>query len=495
MEKWDFDKWIRESFEKMEGHRHVPPHDWKSFEDKLVETEIADDNFDQIVKEKLTSQKPAYNPAHWMEYLYKSSLFKLLKVDFLYNKISEAFILTLALALILPANNWQILRDFDHTSANAVRYLDGNNPKPQSDRFAPVTMSQSSNEKSDIRSSTKSSVKPGNIAFERSSSNLESPTTLQRSDAVALLEVRFIEQLHHRSRDYSLAQSFYSSKMPTGEVQPFTLDKFQPPVFPLAAIKPSLGVEERTFEDLRNHPIGDNYISNRSGEGLNWLLSTFLVADINTIHTPYDEIYQKAGYEQTKFGMGGGLGIGLMRNGWAIELGLVYSMKQYNPREILEVFRIGNDMANAVSLKSIELNTLSIPLTLRYDLSTKGRWIPYMKMGIGLNLATNANYQREEYILSLSAPIPSDANINYSQEAKLDEKRFTDGLFEGGKFSENSYLSANGGLGVDFRLSPDWRIFAQGSYQYNFLEQKLGPNNDHINTITLQMGVRHQIRR
>nr|MBS0036649.1 outer membrane beta-barrel protein [Saprospiraceae bacterium] len=249
------------------------------------------------------------------------------------------------------------------------------------------------------------------------------------------------------------------------------------------------------FEVKKIHTVTAVPISDSEGDVVfQKILSSFTTVDINTIHTPFDKVYHQRGYEQTKFGFGGGIAFGLHHNRWTVEGGMVFSMKQYNPRKVLEIFRFNSadESAQAVSLSSIELNTLTIPLNIRYDLARSDKkLIPYFKMGVGLNLATHANYQRDEYKFLLAIRLPGNAEINLQEEPRLNEKKFTDGLLQGGSFQENHYLSLNTGLGLDYSLSKQWRLFTQVGYNFNALEKKLGPNEDHINTVSLQLGFRH----
>jgi hypothetical protein len=500
MNNRDFDKRIRDSIEQMDGQSYVPA-DWKEFESR-IDSEVTDEQFDRIIREKLSKGSPGYNPAHWLEYLYRASVVKLLKVDFLYNKLSEALLLGLALLWILPLNNHHPIETESSTIVHSVSSEEGEFDRAvyeylnRSGKTDPIHQQSHSTEmrlpsgdfdvSSELiaeysaglpgaerpalgTSDADFNTSPANTLVGLTDSGVKSPTSGRELTTF----------LPHINTKQSLSNNGFEGPNPYE-------------VGILANKRPAPIVSPNELNTMENWI--PPFTHSQGNRDVNWILSTFLVSDINTIHTPYDEIYQKSGYEQTKLGMGAGITYGATRNGWTLETGFIFSMKQYNPREVLEIFRFGNETAKAVSLKSIELNTLSIPLNLRYDLVSQGRWIPFMKLGIGLNLATHANYQREEYIVALSSRIPDNANVNFSDNAKLDEKRFTDGLLQGGNFDENSYLSANGGLGVDFLVTTEWRLFAQGSYHYNFLETKLGPNNDHINTISLQMGVRHILR-
>ncbi|TVR76994.1 MAG: hypothetical protein EA409_12480 [Saprospirales bacterium] len=502
MNNREFDNWINETLSNLDRSDFIP--EWEKFEAK-AQHQLSDEEFDQLVRQKIIQQAPPFRHSHWIEYLYRSAFVRLFKVDLLYNKLFEALLIGLALFYLLPQNQefpTQMAEpaplDYLQKQRSSLS-LETNQIEPQSGMVAPMP------------------TEAYRMPLTEPEHYLEYTISLNRNPANSSETLLKREEFLEIGSDIEIPGSYFNNSPTAANHSTQLLANL--PIKPLAGLDvypliqaaeirmASLSESSAAFLlasksidalEIDRYIFGDDLLTieafdfpeQSSLKSYQWVFSSFIAADINTIHTPFDEIYQKRGYEQSKFGMGGGLSAGLMKNGWMLELGLLFSMKQYNPQSVLEVFRFRNETAKAVRLNSIELNTLSIPLSIRYDLVSAGRWVPHVKLGMGLNIATHANYDREEFILALRAPIPPGASINPSEEPKLDEKKFSDGLFQGGKFSENSYLTANAGLGLDYLFSQNWRLFLHGGYHYNFKETKLGPNNDHINTFSLQMGVR-----
>lgn len=502
MNNKEFDKWINDSLSNLDRSNFTP--EWDKFEEK-AQQHLTDEEFDHMVRQKMNQDGPAYRHSHWIEYLYRAAFVKLFKVDLLYNKLFEALLISLALFYILPQHHQSPVQVPEIVAT--ADYMDGkNSPSNEKSQF------KSESDYSEFQFSNGIELPPGEIT----SNQLERPISNNFGSVISgypLNENVFLETPKERAGNsptmdnQNLAINSYHYTLPGLPINPIAyIDSYSvfevsdytifsssgSSIVSLLSPKSIENIDRDQYLYYEKFEMAQPEIA-RESSGINsyqWVFSSFIAADINTIQTPFDEIYQMRGYEQSKFGMGGGFSAGLMKNGWMLELGMLFSMKQYNPQSVLEVFRFRNETARAVRLNSIELNTLSIPLSIRYDLVSSDRWIPHVKLGMGLNLATHANYDREEFILALRAPIPPGANINPSEDPKLDEKKFSDGLLQGGKFSENSYLTANAGLGLDYLLSKNWRVFLHGGYHHNFREKKLGPNNDHINTFSLQMGMR-----
>lgn len=492
MKETEFDNLIKEKIDHLKAEHSAP--NWDDFVNK-VDHQLTEEEFDLKIKEKINNSQTPQLSGNWSAFLRRLNWFNLFNSGLLYNKLFESLILGLALFLIVP----KYTADQTPEELFTPKMAEANNSYLQnSDGVFPhdselLLFNEMSNLALEELNLQDQNSNAGEIISKETNEthltqNLDWPATTKiNPHTIAKFEENGVVNLIATPSISFFHNEIFIDPLPVQWAERNNIKAAADWVPPISLVGTHLQLSAHQF----NLPPFNDQKEIETGESAYQLIvSAFSAMDINSIHTPYDEIYLKHGYEQSKFGFGGGFGLGWNKGRVTFETGMLFSMKQYDPKRVLELFRFNAETAKAISLKSIELNTLSIPLHFRFDISRGGRFIPYALIGGSINLATHANYQREEYFVSLRQPIPSDANINFSEESRLDQKRFTDGLLQGGKFSENHYLSFNGGLGVDYQLNKNWRLFAQTTYYLNFLETKLGPNNDHINTTSLQLGIR-----
>ncbi|MEZ4949187.1 MAG: hypothetical protein R2784_07345 [Saprospiraceae bacterium] len=240
------------------------------------------------------------------------------------------------------------------------------------------------------------------------------------------------------------------------------------------------------FEDASN-PLGVGPITNpQSNSRLR--VSMFSASEYNYIKTPYDPIYPLEEYSRYAPGYGGGITLGMSFGKWEVETGGIYASKEYEPRVPDEV--VGGLLTTGLftlSFENIQLNMLEVPLNVRYNFGQLQKWRFYGQTGASLHLAMQAHYDK----------FPNNLYSGFARQAidnsSLGQKKFPDGLLEGGNFEENSYFTANLGLGVERLLSTRWSLFLQPSVQAYLLpgyNNGLGPNLDRISTFSILTGAR-----
>ena len=213
----------------------------------------------------------------------------------------------------------------------------------------------------------------------------------------------------------------------------------------------------------------------------------FAGSDYNYIETPYDEVFDVEQYGRFAEGYQAGVTIGFKNKNIEVVTGGIYSRKDYEPRIPTEYLRNLPGPPIAVKFDRIQLNMLEIPLNFRYTYLNKTRWKFYAQTGTSLHIALLADYDRSNIsdLFLLAAP--------GEPTPKLEEKEFKDGLLEGGSFEENSYFTANLGLGTEYLLNPRWSIFMQPSvkaYMPSGFNNGLGPNLDRISSFSIVTGAR-----
>lgn len=236
-------------------------------------------------------------------------------------------------------------------------------------------------------------------------------------------------------------------------------------------------------------PLASVIIAAQSGTRVRF--SMFSNLGYNYIKTPDDKIYPwLTEYSRYAPGYGGGITFGLQFNKWEIETGGIYASKEYQPRIPTEIIGSLAQGYTEVRFENIQLNMLEVPLNVRYRLGDNGRWRFYGQTGASVHLAMQANYDKFPANLSDILARPSAEG---EPKPRLEKKKFPDGLIEGGNFKENSYFTANLGVGVEHLINTRWSLFFQPSVQayllpgYNY---GLGPNQDRISTISILIGAR-----
>lgn len=206
--------------------------------------------------------------------------------------------------------------------------------------------------------------------------------------------------------------------------------------------------------------------------------------DYNRIVTPSDYFLgtRLNEFDRYELGYSGGFSLGFATGRWEFQTGAIYSAKHYRPVQLLYQYGNSRDGYVTEQLKDVQLNILHLPVNFRYNFLQDDRWRVYAVAGASLQVAIQANYYIER-----------EGN---SRRSVLN--RYIDnGWFEGGTFTENSYLTGNLGLGVERTLTTRWSFFAQPTYQHaiSFFNQGLGPTRDRISTLSVFTGIRVRIER
>ena len=101
--------------------------------------------------------------------------------------------------------------------------------------------------------------------------------------------------------------------------------------------------------------------------------------------------------------------------------------------------------------KSTEINLLSLPLNFKFNFIQRKKWRVYAMAGAALQVATQANYYTaglDGFRTPTFAPEPPGPAGN-TGSSFLEQKEIPGGIFEGGSFQDNSYLTGSFGLGAE----------------------------------------------
>lgn len=255
---------------------------------------------------------------------------------------------------------------------------------------------------------------------------------------------------------------------------------------PLASL--SMNIPEVDFESVQDWCQMCN-----SKKTVNVRVGMFFSSDFNEIITPEKTIdiirdITQPIYQQVTNGYGGGISLGFQHQKWEVETGITYARIAYEP--IQTIYTTGSFIRQDIQEEVFDaafLNMLKIPLHLNYTFNHIGKWHFYAVGGASLNVLALNHFNVTT--TSLGSEPPTTADLR-----KYSESSSYDGLFEGGNFQTNSYLTANVGMGIERYLNAQWSIFMQPIYQRLIFQKGFGPNNDRFNTLSIQVGAKSTFR-
>ncbi len=223
-------------------------------------------------------------------------------------------------------------------------------------------------------------------------------------------------------------------------------------------------------------------------------------SDYNRIITPPTYLAgESRSLDRYALGYSGGLTFSWGNKKWEVESGLIYSAKKYLPFNLSEIDYSLTEGLSGEGLKSFEYDMVAIPLNIRRQFITDGKWRFYATAGVSLNTVMQADYFFTSPAQprpvgppnSFAPPIPPNNN---GTKAGVDKRAFTKGVFQGGSISQNSFFTANIGMGLERYISHRTSLYAQPQYQHSFLnlieDGGIGPFQDKINTMRLIFGMR-----
>ncbi len=221
-------------------------------------------------------------------------------------------------------------------------------------------------------------------------------------------------------------------------------------------------------------------------------IGMFGSGDYNRVITPPDNVVSNEMVDRYALGYGGGVSLGLEWKRWEVGTGLIYAARQYQPPPVTFIRGIFSQGYTAETLSNIQLNVLQIPINTRFNFLQKDKWRFYAQTGASLQVVFEANYF-VDYPSFL--PLPSTVNRTPASKSAIINNQ-PGGWFEGGAFSENSYISANFGLGLERYFTERWSMFLQPTYQHAFgyFSEGLGPTEDHIHTMSILTGIRVRLK-
>lgn len=211
----------------------------------------------------------------------------------------------------------------------------------------------------------------------------------------------------------------------------------------------------------------------------------------NRIITPPDLDNEITGFDRYALGYGGGFLLGLKKGAFEVGSGMAYHAIRYEPIPLLVTRGFFNQGYTTEKFDFVELNVLSVPLYLQYDLLNNSQWRFYTTTGAALNVAYETNFYA---VFPEDLGLPNGLRPTPRRQSTIGN-RF--GWFEGGSFRKNSYFTLNLGFGLERTFAERWSMFLQPTYLHNlgYYSDGMGPTHDRIHTMSILTGIRVKVKR
>jgi hypothetical protein len=273
---------------------------------------------------------------------------------------------------------------------------------------------------------------------------------------------------------------------------------------PMDVLKPSL---------LNTQVYDENIVFPKSKDKkAKWRLNSFVlpIADLVSSYSIQSRV--KTAQSQKVANLGVGVAAGYKKGRIEIETGLSYLDKKYDLPNI-EV-TTGSLLRGFTTEKpqNLRLSIVSIPLSMNVLAKETRRWSIYARVGAALN--TILKSEGSQFVTkSLDSTIPKSSfydpttvsssqkgntNINVYEANDYPKGIREKGFFKNGKWingglRENTYLTANIGVGVEYRLTNNVDIYFQPTVDYHF-GGGIGTLNDRIHSFSVQGGVKTKLK-
>lgn len=525
--KNDFDDFIRARMENLETEGE--PKGWDLMANRLEEEgngmAAADEKvMEAVIFEKMSQMEAPFEPAHWAklesqlneEYRFVNKIIR--------YKSLELSILFLLIALFVnyypstptnsinkdvPLGTQAIAADSEikEATTSPTTDVEGINAGRENSKRASKTESLTSSAIAQNSSTTvKQTKEVAKIVAEAASQQAEkievepASTTALLSPSMPLLDQLLNQQLAGQlissTQGSYLSQKLGATNSKTEASSSVGFDANSPRIYlaSLATI-PDLDIIPNYLEDTQ---LIDQVKPAPKERVIRFGVQAS--TDYNRIITPPTYLAGKnRSLDRYALGYSGGLTFSWGNKRWEVEMGLIYSAKKYLPFNLSEIDYSLTEGLSGEGLKSFEYDMVAIPLNIRRQFITDGKWRFYSTIGVSLNTVMQADYFFTSPAQprpvgppnSFAPPIPPNNN---GTKAGVDKGAFTKGVFQGGSFSQNSFFTANIGVGLERYISHRTSLYAQPQYQHSFLnlveDGGIGPFQDKINTMRLIFGMR-----
>jgi len=496
-----FDENLKESFQAYKAPEAVAG--WERIQASL---DAADQRFDEDIRKRLEGFEPKYDPRTWPLFLQRFADSKLLRVKLIALKVVEVAAVLLFLFTVVNMGRMGKLPFDSPLYDNANEEL---KTSPVKDGIAEYLNQSTSNDQNN-GNQDHSSLKKN--ASKNSSSNVFAKTSSSKAEHNQI----------QTSLAYTSRSSDYIVPLPTlSELNgnPLKSDNVanSQNANGIILIPQQTTVDENLIASayLTSTTEATDYLPSLSStvdyESVNIFPKPTYVkqptrshtefgilaqVDQNRMRMPEDRLYTTGRWivfpEQgiPSNGFGGGFTMAIAHPRYALESGLIYSAKTFEPNRKLAV---GTAFDNGIiEFEAMRLQLVTMPLQMRYKFENKGPMKFYTLAGFGLNLIVQSNIDVLVNYHFPSLAANGDPYKDPDLAATIKEsKRISEHIRDGAPFSTKTYVSITAGLGTEYSISDSKTVFLQTAFQYQIPDIEFSNNNGkQIRSISIQMGVR-----
>ena len=493
---------------------------WERIEASLNAEDRA---FDENVRKKINHYEPAYDPHSWSLFLKQLSANRLLRIKLIALKSVESVALLLLILTIVnigrqgkfpfttePAQEVQPFHSTEKSNQDKAFNSNKENSSKDVSINMPVQMadaSPSAVKKIGSTSSRKQRTYIGKIApqiindIPVAGNGTKELSNIEIEQAVIIASNETTEEIK-AVNESSLIEEEAALPVETEGIAIVTKESVQQDQVALALnetyITEALGLTPTSISAHASPTIplaklvkakAKNYIE----------FGMMAQVDYNQLKMPEDRlnsfsrtfVFPLQGITST--GYGGGFTLAIGHPHWALETGLVYSAKSFEPGRELT---IGDELNNGnVEFEAMRLQLVSVPLQFRYRFEPKGRLKSYALAGFGMHVIVQSDIDMMvKYKFNSLAAGENPNNDPAAAQTIHETRRISEDIKDGAPFSTKSFISANLGLGLEYVLRENKTLFLQTAYQYQIPKLKFSNHNGkHILSLSLQVGVRTQL--
>jgi hypothetical protein len=503
----DFDNLVRKQLENTTPSFQATH--WDLMSKKLDDLTDTDADFDATIREQLNNIHRTYQPKHWdlmaqrieQEFSWKAKIMR-------YKVIEVAL---MALLLFTVFNYFETIGydkdvNFKTSKPNTIkkkaepkqfnrgtdwRNRDAKNETKQQDNFntqpetqqppiVSIDIENSDKGESAFNSNSKENKEQGlvNQAIV-SSGNSVSKTGNENSQTnkATLSQIPILKASEIALAEKAFNTTFLSEKtgISTGNTEGVALAQS------IAVMRPNA----LTIAQMYDAPV----LPQMAKKDKWWRLGIFGTNSASNVSSSYV-------YKETKkwnywaLNKGVGLVAGFKKKKIEVETGLTYSTMRYEPglpESVVSGRVFSGELFSPELTKEVTLGLVKIPLNLNFDLKDKNRWHIYPTAGVAFNAAVNIDTVNFEPAI-LSQLAASNRNSKDKDFPKYGES------FKIGEYTNNFYLTANIGVGVEYKITPTYSAYIQPQYERQFGKPAIGSRGDRINSLTVQGGLKMRFK-
>lgn len=467
MKNKDFDKILKE---KITTNNNNPQADWDVFAQLLRNAEGFEDlNFDKSIKDKVQGHKNNLNPNHWQ--ILKERLEK-------EEKIRKRVFTWKSLELLALLFLFITYQTYEYQKFQNTPFVFKFEEKIQSSK---ALQSLKSQVLQTIATSPATIIAINNV-----SELFDEQGAKENLNVVDNEGKNFKAIFRNDFSDIYKNQRLIDSK--TEEIGTITSNK----VFSL---------REKGFDV---HPELVSYASlikpiNQEREKF---ISGTVSTGIGITKSSFDRVYNLKAYEAYDHQYSVGILIGKKKNNFEFSTGLKFTRRANEPARVVETY--GDFLNNyfEISLNKITYNIAEVPLNFKYFFDNKGKTNYYVKAGVNANLSLHNTYtitnkpknNLNNNALSSTISITDGDEIEgKAARSKLKQKEFSPGIFNGGSFSENYFMTASLEMGVERKLNKNLTLVLGAEYSKYYMIDGIGPNKEKLNNIALNLSMKHYL--